>query len=93
MCVFYSMKPKTIKIVGIAMTLAAFGFVLIIRSYGQQAQSGSVSTTTRWSGFLVVGKTDSVDKIAGAYPAADQTVEIGLRSDGVVVWRKVAPSK
>jgi len=45
---------------------------------------------TNWMGGLVVGKKEIGDRIAGniLFPQADGEIEIGLRSDGMVVWRK-----
>jgi hypothetical protein len=39
---------------------------------------------------LVVGKRETGDPIAGRglFPHVEGDVELGLRSDGVVVWRK-----
>jgi hypothetical protein len=46
--------------------------------------------TTNWIGGLVVGKRETGDPIAGRglFPHVEGDVELGLRSDGVVVWRK-----
>jgi hypothetical protein len=72
-------------------TLVALGLVCISNSKGQTAAPGRPSATINWTGCLVVGQRDPIDQIArGAYPTTVQQVEIGLRSDGVVVWRKAA---
>ena len=49
---------------------------------------------TNWIGYVVFGTDDSLDPITrGAYPRADRQVEIGLRSDGTVVWRRTPKEK
>jgi hypothetical protein len=49
---------------------------------------GSGSVSTNWVGCLVAGRTDTMDKITpGPFPKIFGQVEIGLRSDGVVIWR------
>ena len=40
-----------------------------------------------WIGNVVSG-VERADVIGGPFPKADPSVEIGLRDDGVVVWRK-----
>ena len=52
-------------------------------------------TDTNWVGFLVIGQEEKGDPIAGngPFPKADNRIEIGLRKDGVVVWRKAQPNK
>ena len=82
------MKAKTLKIAGLITVLAAFAVFCIVAAYGQPTPPASSRMTIDWSGYLVVGKPETMDKIGrGFYPATDQKVEIGLRSDGVVVWR------
>jgi hypothetical protein len=50
----------------------------------RQAQSG----TTNWLGYVTFGQMNDLDPISHeAYPQVDRQMEIGLRSDGVVVWR------
>jgi hypothetical protein len=37
----------------------------------------------------VIGEQESIDQISrGPHPAAKEEIELGLRSDGVVVWRR-----
>jgi len=76
--------------------LAALGAIGIVRVPGQQ-KSGNprlTAVTTNWVGCLVIGQRDSVDPISpGPAPAVVGQVEIGLRSDGVVVWREILPRK
>ena len=84
------MKSKFFKIVGLAAALAAFGAVCIVGIHAQQTtnKSSAFSPTTNWTGCLVVGKDDALDRITRVpQPTTVRQVEIGLRSDGVVVWR------
>ena len=55
-----------------------------------QAQDKKAAATTNWIGYPVVGQEELADPIAGRgpYPKADAQVQIGLRNDGTVVWRK-----
>jgi hypothetical protein len=85
------MNKKVLRIAGLALALAVFGFVYVAGIKAQQNgnSSSSPSMATNWIGYVVFGKDDSLDQIArGAYPTADRRVEIGLRSDGIVVWRR-----
>jgi hypothetical protein len=84
---------KLSKIVGLALSLAVFGSVCVVGIKAQQnkSQPNTPLVATNWIGYVVVGKVDSLDQIArGAYPTTDRRVEIGLRSDGIVVWRRAS---
>lgn len=87
------MKTNLLKGVGLLGALAVFGLVWIAGSRAQPAAGGSNLSlvTTNWIGCLVVGKPDPVDSMArgnqGVFPTSVNQVQIGLRSDGVVVWR------
>jgi hypothetical protein len=86
------MKIKLSKGVGLLSVLAVLGLVWIAVTKAQPAAGGSNSSlmTTNWIGCLVVGKGDSMDAIArGLFPTALPQIQIGLRSDGVLVWRNV----
>jgi hypothetical protein len=91
-----SIKSKVLKIAGLATCMAAFVSVCIMAVHGQQPprKSRPSSVTTNWLGYLVVGKTIQIDRIT---PEASRTtipqVEIGLRSDGIVIWRKATEMK
>jgi hypothetical protein len=92
------MKLRFLKLAGLAGALAITGSVYVINSHGQQSTKPSSvsSSSTNWIGCLVVGKEETMDRMArGAHPTAIGNIEIGLRSDGVVVWRGVgaAPLK
>lgn len=87
------MKTKHLKS-GAALLVGIAGFVVSFRS-GAHAQDKPTApqVTTNWMGYLVIGKHDTGDRfvIGGPYPQAKSDIEIGLRSDGVVVWRKAVP--
>ena len=90
------MKPKSFKITGLAAALAAFGLVFSVGIHGQQStnESNPPLMTTNWFGNLVVGEEDTADRIArGPQPTTISQVQIGLRSDGVVIWRTTPGGK
>jgi hypothetical protein len=81
---------KTNLGLGLLSALAITGLVWIAGTRAQSAGGAPNSSliTTNWIGCLVVGKGDPFDKMArGAHPTTMDQVQIGLRSDGVVVWR------
>ncbi len=85
------MKAKFMKLAGLSAATAALGSAFILSLQAQQTSNKPAldTTTINWVGSLVVGKEDSVDRISpGLHPTPVDRVEIGLRSDGVVVWRK-----
>jgi hypothetical protein len=76
--------------------LAALVFALVVclrPSIRAQEKAAASQMRTNWVGGLVIGKKEAGDPIAGRalFPQADSEIEIGLRSDGVVVWRKARP--
>jgi hypothetical protein len=78
-----------VKTAALAVVLASMGAFSVVGIHAQQNQSNSASVRTNWVGYLVVGSELAIDRISpGPYPRADRQIEIGLRSDGVVVWRK-----
>jgi hypothetical protein len=85
------MKQKLLKIGGPTAALVIFGSVWLVRIQAQddKNRSGMQQMRTNWIGYVVFGKEESLDPISGrAYPAADPQMQIGLRSDGIVVWRR-----
>ena len=89
------MNAKLLKLVGVAAVVVVLGLGWIIGLHAQTAQNkpGAPALTTNWIGCVVVGQEDRMDPIArGPTPKTVPQVQIGLRSDGVVVWRSV-PSK
>jgi len=91
------MKTKFSKAAGLTAAVVIFGSAYIAGTHAQQSttKSGALPATTNWMGNLVVGQNDSVDPIAvgGPHPTVTRHVEIGLRSDGVVVWRNTSSAK
>ncbi len=84
------MKSNWLKITGLAVVLAVLGSVCVMELLAQPGgnKPSAASVTTKWVGVMVVGKDDAIDRIApGPHPTVVHEVEIGLRSDGVVVWR------
>ena len=78
------------KIVSI-ITLLAIAFFSIGFVTAQSMQK------TNWVGYLVHGIKTHVDKSivpepTGFSPAVDGEIVLGLREDGVVVWKHVADS-
>jgi hypothetical protein len=85
------MKASLYKVVGLTLLLMILGSTWIIGGRAEQARgnSGSSASTTNWVGFLVTGQNDLSDRIT-RNPSATviREIEIGLRSDGVVIWRQ-----
>jgi hypothetical protein len=82
------------KLGALAILLAALGLGYFAGIYAQQVSNeSSASLTTNWTGYLVVGTDETVDRmpLQQPHPKTVAQVEIGLRSDGVVVWRGDAP--
>jgi hypothetical protein len=85
------MKMKHIKAAGFICALAASGLLYVEATHGQQSTGSTAHPeTTNWIGYLVVGQNETSDRIAigGPHPAVERQVEIGLRSDGTVIWRR-----
>lgn len=84
------MKAISSKALGLTLSLLVLASIWIIGLRAQQAggKSGSSAVTTNWVGYLVTGQTDTSDRIT-PYPSATvvREIELGLRSDGVVIWR------
>lgn len=86
------MREKILKLVG--ATLATMGAIWLLNVNAQEnkRKANGPAVTTNWLGCVVVGREDSVDSIAkGLYPQCAPPFQLGLRSDGVVVWR-IAPT-
>jgi hypothetical protein len=92
----WDMRGKSNKIVVSAMGVLLLGAIGIIGVRGQQSDRNSHRPTisTNWVGYLVAGRLDTTDQITpNPFPTVSRQVEIGLRSDGVVVWREAANGK
>jgi hypothetical protein len=91
------MRAKFIKIAGLTVALAACGLVHMVSIHAQPGttKSSPPPATTNWVGYLVAGQTVSIDPMPGTgpQPTTVRHVEIGLRSDGVVVWRMTPKTK
>ena len=89
------MRDRILKIaVGIA-GLATASSIWLLSVHAQESKHNQTNSaiTTNWLGCVVVGKEDSIDAIGqGPYPQCAQQFQLGLRSDGVVVWRLATPS-
>jgi hypothetical protein len=74
-------------------TVAAFAIFYAAQSVRSKAQDeappNSTKTNITWLGTAVVG-VNAPGVIGGPFPQAEKNIEIGLRADGVVVWRKAA---
>jgi len=83
------MQTKNWNAAMLMAALGALGWLCLARVSAQSGASATAAlTTTNWVGYLVFGSEETTDRIApGAYPRTDRQVEIGLRTDGVVVWR------
>ncbi len=84
------MKRNRLKM---AAVLAApiLGLIIWVQANGQaQGKGGPPPLSTNWVGCIVVGKVETGDPIGGRrpFPQADPEIQLGLRSDGVVVWQK-----
>ena len=70
---------------------AAFGLLYVALSARTDAQgqptADAAKTNVMWLGNVVYGK-EVAGVVGGPFPHAQAGVEIGLRADGVVVWRK-----
>ena len=82
------MKRKVLTFSGAAMALAVSFWLLVINAQPNPKNPGTGTPSTNWVGYLVLGEEDSIDHISrGPHPAAKEDIQLGLRSDGVVVWR------
>jgi hypothetical protein len=90
------MRASFAKIAGATVALLALGWVCVIGIRAQQtaSNSGSSTITTNWIGYLVSGGTDTLDRITPSpSPRVVRQIEIGLRSDGVVIWREAPEAR
>jgi hypothetical protein len=90
------MRAKFPKIIGSTILILALGSLCIMCVRAQQTASNSSSSavTTNWVGYLVAGRSDLSDRITpDPSPTVSHHVEIGLRSDGVVMWREATNTK
>ena len=85
------MNDKWLRRMAVGLGVVALAGLLLVKLNGQQNnRPGATPVTTNWVGSLVVGKEDVIDRLApGPHPQCESQVQLGLRSDGVVVWRRV----
>ena len=82
------MRERILKMTGAALVTIAAIWLLSVNAQENKHNPGGPAITTNWLGCVVVGKEDSIDAIGqGPYPQCAQQFQLGLRSDGVVVWR------
>ena len=85
------MKSTFLGITAAAIALVALGLAYFLGTHAQQTtnEPSAYLLTTNWTGYLVVGTDETLDAmpLRKPYPKAVPQVEIGLRSDGVIVWR------
>jgi hypothetical protein len=87
------MKTKHLKFAALAVATLVGLIVSFHSGVHAQDKQNPPQITTNWMGCLVIGAKDSGDPIVfgGPFPQAKAEFDIGLRSDGVVVWRKARP--
>jgi hypothetical protein len=85
------MKMTFCKIPTLILAGAILFFTYAAGLRAQQAGPKPAATviTTNWVGYLVVGKHDNIDPMPGRgpQPTVMGQLEIGIRSDGVLVCR------
>jgi hypothetical protein len=82
------MKTTFLQRLGIGVVGLALAGACLVSIHAQSGSAATANRTTNWLGYVVVGM-DAPDLVEhGPYPRAERGVQIGLRSDGVVVWRK-----
>lgn len=90
------MKATFCKVIGLTVLLLVLGSIWMIGVRAQQSggKSAPSGVTTNWVGYLVAGQTDTSDRIT-PNPSATvvREIELGLRSDGVVIWRAAPMTK
>jgi len=89
------MKTNVLKSVAAIAGLSALALVCTVgvRAEQEKGAPGTRVVSTNWVGCLVSGTDDNFDSIApGPHPTAKREIEIGLRSDGVVIWRRATPA-
>lgn len=79
----------------VPVILLVAALFICFRSDLQAQPNKNPTLSTNWVGYVVFGEKESIDSIAGhqPFPKADENLQLGLRSDGVVVWRRVSSQK
>jgi hypothetical protein len=89
------MQNRILKIAVALTGLAAAASIWLLSGHAQENKrnQGAALITTNWLGCVVVGNQDSMDPIGqGPFPQCIPQFQLGLRSDGVVVWRPATPA-
>jgi hypothetical protein len=75
-----------------ALVVASLSYIAGLHAQQSATTPAKPPATTNWIGYLVVGQNDTADAIAigGPHPTVTRQVEIGLKSDGTVLWRKAS---
>jgi hypothetical protein len=82
------MKSKVLAVTGVIAASVASFWLISLHAQQRQSTPANPALSTNWVGYLVLGEEESLDQISrGPHPVAKPEVEIGLRNDGVVVWR------
>lgn len=73
----------------VVLLLVIFAYTAGLRAQQSPAAPGGSTVITNWLGYIVVGETDRIDPITvgGPYPTVLRNLEIGVRSDGLLVYR------
>ena len=85
-------KIRTSAIAATGIAILSLAYIAGLHAQQSPLSSATPQLTTNWVGRLVVGKNDTIDAITigGLHPTISPEVEIGLRSDGVLIWRKAS---
>lgn len=82
------MRKQILKTTIAALAAVMAIWLLRVNAQENKRNHGNPMIATNWLGCIVVGGQDSMDAIGhGLYPQCAQQFQLGLRSDGVVVWR------
>ena len=83
----------TIKLTAILAVACIGVFGIMAQSAKEPTKTETPTVTTNWAGYLVVGR-DSIDMVGyGPDTGVATQIQIGLRSDGIVVWRDTPKTK
>lgn len=82
------MRDNTLKITGAVLVTLGASWLLSLNAQENKRIPSSPGVSTNWLGCVVVGRQDAIDAITQIpYPQCAQQFQLGLRSDGVVIWR------
>ncbi|MGN6387368.1 MAG: hypothetical protein ACTHMT_14135 [Verrucomicrobiota bacterium] len=81
------MNANRYAIIGVTIAVALFYAAHPGTNAQNSAAHQSANPKITWMGNAVFG-VESPGIVGGPFPRAEKGIEIGLRADGVVVWRK-----